>query len=269
MNPRQRRGALLIVLSTVGAVAVFVMVANYVGEVRSEVGPVTEVLALADRAAAHQPITEDLLRSVEVPERWMPSGALTDARQVLGRVAPADLPGGTVLQDGMLVDPPEIAEGHRELAIMVDAETGVGGKIGPGSVVDVVATFSGDEDRPREVVYVIQNAEIIEVGSPTEATEEGDGPGFARGDVVPVTFNLDVEETLRLAYVETFADNVRLALRSPVDGDVLRDPLRRYAPEAGEAFEFDLDSEPEAQPEPEADRPDDEEAPDETEPGES
>lgn len=244
MNPRQRRGALLIALSAVGAVAVFVMVANYVADVRAEVGPVTEAVALADGAAAHEPITGDMLERMEVPERWMPAGAVTDPAQAVGRVAPSDLPSGTLLQEGMLVDPPEIDEGGRELAILVDAETGVGGKIGPGSTVDVVGTFTGDDtgddQAPRQSVYALQNLEIIEVGSPQDATEEGNAPGFATGDVVPITFSLNVKEALQLAYVETFADNVRLALRSPLDDVELDEPLRRYAPEAGEEFDFDL-----------------------------
>ena len=44
----------------------------------------------------------------------------------------------------MLVAPPELAPGQREVAILVDAETGVAGKIGPDSVVDIVGTFEGD-----------------------------------------------------------------------------------------------------------------------------
>ena len=45
----------------------------------------------------------------------------------------------------MIGSPPELATGEREIAILVDAETGVAGKISPGSIVDIVATFGGND----------------------------------------------------------------------------------------------------------------------------
>ena len=42
----------------------------------------------------------------------------------------------------MLVTPPEISEGEREVAILVDAATGVAGKIEPGRQVDVIASYA-------------------------------------------------------------------------------------------------------------------------------
>jgi hypothetical protein len=39
MNPRQRRGILLLTLSALGLLGVFVLVAGYVADVRAEVDP--------------------------------------------------------------------------------------------------------------------------------------------------------------------------------------------------------------------------------------
>ena len=53
----------------------------------------------------------------------------------------------------MLAAPPEINEGEREVAILVDASTGVAGKIEPGSDVDVIASYaaeSGDPENGRQ-----------------------------------------------------------------------------------------------------------------------
>ena len=49
----------------------------------------------------------------------------------------------------MLIAPPQLAPGQRELAILVDAETGVAGKIGPDSIVDVIATYPGGDTKAR------------------------------------------------------------------------------------------------------------------------
>jgi Flp pilus assembly protein CpaB len=233
LNPRQRRGALLIAVAAIGAIAVFVMVANYVGDVRSQVGPMARAVQLTTDLDANQLVTEEMLSSVEVPERWLNSGAVNDVSQVVGLVTPVALSSGVVLQEGMLQLPPEIEAGQREISILVDAETGVAGRIGPGSVVDIVATFSGGEEVPDQAFVMIQNARILEVGIPTtEAGEDGEG-AFQQSEVVPVTFALTDAESLRLAYVESFAQRVRLVLKSPTDDQVLDDDERLYQPDLG------------------------------------
>ena len=51
----------------------------------------------------------------------------------------------------MLATPPEINQGEREVAILVDASTGVAGKIEPGRQVDVIASYGAEAgDRPAE-----------------------------------------------------------------------------------------------------------------------
>ena len=47
MNPRQRRGLLLLVIAGLGLLGVFVLVASYVADVRTEVDPKVELLALS------------------------------------------------------------------------------------------------------------------------------------------------------------------------------------------------------------------------------
>ena len=50
MNPRQRRGLLLLVLSGLGLLAVFVLVASYVADVRTEVDPKIKLLVAHEAA---------------------------------------------------------------------------------------------------------------------------------------------------------------------------------------------------------------------------
>jgi pilus assembly protein CpaB len=219
MNPRQRRGLLLIAVAIVGAIGVFVSVANYVADVQAQVGPLGTVVRLTKEARSYQPVTDDMIEQVAVPERWRPRNALVSSLELEGRVPASTLPAGTVLQEGLLIDPPQLEDGERELAILVDAETGVAGKIGRGSIVDIFATFPGTDQELAHASIVVESAEILDVGTPTAApTQESDGAGgFAEGEVVPVTFALSVDESLRLAYIESFATNVRLALRAPDD----------------------------------------------------
>jgi Flp pilus assembly protein CpaB len=214
MNPRQRRGIILLGLSIVGAIAVFLSVSNYVSEVRAEVGPLNEALRLVEDAPAFAEVTEDMVESVPMPERWTPEAVFTSPNQLRGMVAGTDLPAGAMLQRGMLVERPQLHDGEREMAILVDAETGVAGKVGPGSYVDVYASFPATDFEPARSIIAVQNARVLDVGLPQS---EVGMDGLTEDQVVPVTFALSVEDSLQLTYVDAFAAAVRLVLRAPGD----------------------------------------------------
>lgn len=230
MNPRQRRGLLLIAISALGLLAVFVLVAGYVADVRDQVDPKIRLLSLAKPVKANQAITDDMVTTVEMPERWAPPTALRDAGELVGMVAGTDLTERTLLQRGMLVAPPDLAPGEREVAILVDAETGVAGKIGPGKVVDIVAVFPATERKAARAVVIVPSARIVEVGQvrlkggDTLREQQAADPGR----VVPVTFALSPEDVLRVSYAEQNADGVRLSLLRPGEESELRDGQRSY-----------------------------------------
>jgi len=234
MNPRQRRGVLLVGLAVVGALAVFLSVVNYVADVQSRVGPMVSVVRLSTDAAPYAEITADMVEQIESPERWSPANALTDAIELTGLVSTVELPAGTVRQQGMLVEPPALQAGQRGFAVLVDAETGVAGRIGRGSIVDVYATYPSQDEVPAQAVIMVENARILEVGIPTATTEADPTGGFSEGQVVPVTFALSVDESLRLIYARSFAANVSLALRAPLDDATLGDTQRTYRPDSGQ-----------------------------------
>ncbi|MER7796869.1 Flp pilus assembly protein CpaB [Microbacterium sp. NPDC096154] len=221
MNPRQRRGIVLLLLTAVCAVAVFLGVLTYVGDVSSQVGPMTTVVKLTQPVDALEPIEADMLETVEMPERWAPAGSLRDAEETTGLVAATAYAEGAVLQQGMLIPRPGVQPGFREVAIMVDAETGVAGKVHPGDHVDIIATIAGNEGTPPRSELWVSNALVLEVGLPQE-TEGQDATGaFTLSQGVPVTFALSTAESLRLAYGESFSVKLRLALRGAGDDQTL------------------------------------------------
>jgi pilus assembly protein CpaB len=235
VNPRQRRGLLLIAIAALGLVVVFVLVAGYVSDVRKEVDPKVSLLALAKPVQAHQAITDDMVKTVTMPERWAPPSAMRDPGELVGLVAGTDLEADTLLQDDMLTAPPQLAPGQRELAILVDAETGVAGKFGPDSVVDLIATYPGSQTRAPESRVVVPSARIIEVGQPR--LKGGNGNGLQQeqaadpGQVVPITFALTPEQALVVSYAESNAAEVRLALLRPGDSAELKKKQRVYSRE--------------------------------------
>jgi pilus assembly protein CpaB len=232
MNPRQRRGLLLLVLSGLGLLAVFVLVASYVSDVRTEVDHKIKLLAVTKPVKAYESIPDDAVTEITMPRRWAPRTALRDRSELVGYVAGTDLQRDSLLQKDMLVAPPDLGPGQREVAILVDAETGVAGKIGPDSVVDVIATYPASDDKAPESRVVVPNARIIDVGQPR--LQGGRGVQEQAADpsqVVPVTFALTPEQALVISYAESNAAEVRLALLRPDSDEDLTGRQRSYSRE--------------------------------------
>jgi pilus assembly protein CpaB len=230
MNPRQRRAILLLALATLGLLGVFVLVAGYVADVRRQVDPKVQVLVLSKAVRAHQSVDDAAVTTMELPRRWAPRRALTDRGQLVNLVAGTDLPAEAILQEGMLQPPPRLAPGQREIAIMVDAETGVAGKIHPDSVVDIIATFAATDKLPEESKVVVPGARIIDVGVAVpkggdKVPEENRDPG----QVIPVTFALTPRQVLMVTQAESYASEVRLSLLRPGDSPELTKSQRRYS----------------------------------------
>jgi pilus assembly protein CpaB len=227
MNPRQRRGVLLLIVAALGAIGVFVAISSYVSDVRAQVSPTVTALRLKRDIPAQANITSDTYVAVQIPRRWAPRGALLAETDLAGQVAATGLTRGAFLQRGMIEPEPQLAPGQRELAILVDAETGVAGKVGPGSIVDITATFGGDNQAQQpESQIVVNNARVIEVGSPrVQGGDPRNGQQVDPTQVVPITFALSIHDTLILTYAESFAKEVRLALARK--GDDTKVPLSK------------------------------------------
>jgi len=223
MNPRQRRGVLLMALAVLGAVAVFVMVAGYVTQIGRQVGPLTSGYRFTEAVAKNDPITADVLEEVEMPVKWLPEAAIQSFDASRGLVATADVPAGALLQQGMAAAPPELGPGQSEIAILIDAETGVAGKIQTGDLVDIYATFSTHGTDPdgatqdvEQARVIVTNAQVLAIGALRRVdAPDAQAGDFEQGEVVPVTFALDRADSLKVTYAESFATRVRLALVAP------------------------------------------------------
>ena len=145
MTPRQRRGVLLLFVAGIGAILVFSLISGYVSDVRKDVEPKTGVLVLTRAVPELQPIPPDAVAMKSVPEKWVGRQALRDPSQIGSLVPNEPLPAGVELQQGMLVEPPALEKGQQEISILINADTGVAGKLKPGDMVDVLATFQPDD----------------------------------------------------------------------------------------------------------------------------
>jgi pilus assembly protein CpaB len=213
MNSRQRRGIILLVLSVLCAFAAFAGVLSLISDVDSKVGPETAAYELNQDVAAYQSLSADDFSKVSMPERWLPQTAVTDLSQISGKIAATPLKQGSLLQSDMISSQPELKPGEQELAIMVDAETGVAGKIHPSDTVNIFATFAGNQGERPESKIIVSGARVLDIGRLTPINQTSDqNSGNRSTEAVPITFALNTVDAQRVAYAESFATHVRLAL---------------------------------------------------------
>ncbi len=218
---------LLIVVAAAGLVGVFLLIAGYVRNVSKQVGPKVQVLELKAPLQRYEPISPGMLGYVSLPAKWAPANALRSPDAAIGLVSQVYLPAGTELEQGMLGTPPSMSAGQEEIAIMVDAESGVAGEVTPGSVVSIIATYAGNNQGSKNTARVIVPvARVLGVGTPTTAGGSATGSSAPTGQsqVVPVTFALSQQDVLAVSYAETFAQKLRLALVAPGTASVPQPP---------------------------------------------
>ncbi|MFB7373330.1 Flp pilus assembly protein CpaB [Streptomyces sp. NPDC056222] len=215
MNSRQRRGVLLLLLSVLCALGAFAGVLSVIGDVNSKVGPEVKAYQVRKDVAPYTPLSAGQFEEIAMPERWLSENAVTDLDQIEGKIAVTTLRAGSLLQSDMIVKRPALQPGQQEIAIMIDAATGVAGKITAGATVNIYATFDGEKDgQPAQSKMIVANARVLDVGKLTPISDSENRSSRAT-EAVPITFALSTLDTQRVAYAESFAQHVRLALVAP------------------------------------------------------
>lgn len=230
MNSRQRRGVLLLLLSVVCALGAFAGVLSVISDVKSKVGPEVTAYRVKTNVAPYTQLNTGQFEKIRMPKRWLSDNAITNLREIQGKIAVTTLQAGSLLQSDMIVNQPALQPGQQEVAIMIDAATGVAGKITPGSTVNVYATFAGRrEGDPAQSKIIVTNAKVLDVGKikaldPSESDKNQQQPT----DAVPITFALSTLDAQRITYAESFAQRVRLALVAPGSDTTVPDKDRTY-----------------------------------------
>lgn len=204
MNPRQRRGVLLMILAAIGAVAVFIAVVAYVNQMESDIGATTTVLQLSEDAPQYRPITSAQVRQVEMPTKYVSNQQVTDFGKVAGLVPATNLKAGSFLQSDMLTTAPGLKAGQRE--VVLSASSGLNLDI--GSRVDVVAIWQGDKQGGKTCAErLLTNQPILSINS--ASNENGQSSGG-----VSVHFAVTGAQALHLNMVQAAA-NMTLDLVGP------------------------------------------------------
>ncbi|MDF3298147.1 Flp pilus assembly protein CpaB [Streptomyces tropicalis] len=216
MNSRQRRGVILLLLSVLCALGAFAGVLSVISDVQSKVGPEVTAYRVKGNVKPYTTLSTGQFEKISMPRRWLSANAVTDLAQIRGKIAVTTLQAGSLLQTDMIVNQPALQPGQQEVAIMIDAATGVAGKITPGSSVNVYATFGGQrQGDPAQSKIIVTNARVLDVGQITALQPDANNRTQQPTDAVPITFALSTLDAQRITYAESFAQRVRLALVAP------------------------------------------------------
>jgi pilus assembly protein CpaB len=209
VNPRQRRGALFMLLALVIGLGVFVSVTSYVSNVESQVGSKTTVYQASKAIDPYTPLDLSNLQPVEIPERWSAPTTRLELRQLETRRIGFKVEAGTVISSDMLLSPSSLNPDEREIAINVNPVTGIGGRVQPGSRVDVYAVFADVNGLSKQVRVLVRNVRVVSVQG-QQTVQKSDEDGLKSTAVVPVTLALAPNLALAVTYANAFAQEVRL-----------------------------------------------------------
>jgi len=155
----------------------------------------------------------------------IPSGAIRDKQQAIGRGVVSDLYKGEPILENRLAAPgaggglaATIPKGMRACAVHVDEVVGVAGFVTPGMRVDVLISGNppGDasaEQGPR-VKTLLQNIQVLSAGSDIQKDGEG------KPQTVPVVNLLVTPEQAEQLSLASSQTRIQLVLRNPLDTQV-------------------------------------------------
>lgn len=207
MNPRQRRGVLLMVLSVLAAVLVFVGVSSYVADVNARVGPMVTVYRVTQDLPAFSTLSGENTEPAEVPERWAAANTVLRSSDVDGRVTATPLAAGSPVSLDGLVPPSDLDPTEREVAVNVDAVTGLAGRVRPGDRVDVYAVFTDVPGLTQQARILVENVRVVSVAG-QQQVQSPDAKSLQ--NVIPVTLALQPDAALGVTYANSLAQEVRL-----------------------------------------------------------
>ncbi len=176
-------------------------------------------------------VTEDMLKPITFPSNLLPSGAVSEKDEIIGRVCEIDTPTSMIILDHTLLPPGEtrrlrVKPGFRAVSVKIDEGSGVDFHLEPGCFVDVVGSFNvrGDGGKVETVAStLLENVEVAAVGeriSPATAKED-EGKRPEKRKVRAVTLFVKPEQVAKLHVTEQ-KGRIKLALRSDDDGGTIR-----------------------------------------------
>lgn len=195
----------------------------------------TRVVAAASDIKLGTLLTANNLSTTEIAGP-LPTGAILDPKNAIGRGVISDIYKGEPILDSRLAAPGSggglaatIPTGMRACAVRVDEVVGVAGFVTPGMHVDVLVSGVPPGNQAAaaegtEVKTILQNISVLSAGTDIEKTPDGKP---VQVQVVNLLVTPEQAETLSLA--TTGQTRIQLVLRNPLDTAVAQVPSTAMA----------------------------------------
>ncbi|MHB9095501.1 MAG: Flp pilus assembly protein CpaB [Eubacteriales bacterium] len=213
------KSKLWLVLTIVLGIVTSLLVGNYlkVTKTTTENRAMTTVVAAAYGVKQGTRITRDMVKTFQIPQRDVPSQAVTSTVQVIGQLATVELVTDEVITLSQLASEKtstelsyRIPEGFRAATIAINTLTGVANHVKPGNYVDILMSYRATENiQDNKVLTLTQNSLVLAVGAAVQV-KEGDPP----------TENLTLALTPQEAQLVMLSENIgkmKLVLRPVTD----------------------------------------------------
>lgn len=191
----RRQAVFLITLSIVLALTATVMLLNHLAALETELGETAPVLVAARDIEPHAPITRDMLRTTNIPRRYLHETMLEDPEIVLQSLARIPLSRGDLLTTTVLQPWHEVPENLRNVTLAAGGNVVFDPNIAAGDRVDVIASFREDDQDVTRVM--LSGIDVV------AASQRG------------LTLSIDLEQAQRLIWLENYAKQLRVLRRPP------------------------------------------------------
>ena len=219
------------ILAVVSAVATALLLYLFLGSLGRPTATATmSVIVAASDIPANTPITNEMIKTAELPAASVVTGALTDRTKVVGKIASAEIFVGEQLLEAKLVSMGEsgnktlayaIEPGMRAITIPVDETSGLAYMITPGNMVDIIGEFVSTEtsddgstsSKKSYTTMVLENIAVLAVDNvfSEDGKADSDAPAYTT-----LTLQVTPKQAMVLSAAQ-FEGQIRVILRSPVD----------------------------------------------------
>ena len=217
MNPRRRRGLLLLCVALASGGLAASEVHDREQRAAERIGPEVEVLVAARDLRAGSRIGRGAIGARRVPARFVPPDALPSRDAVIGARTAAPVAAGgyltaSLFEDGGRRDGGALRQGERAVTVEVTGGAAVA-TLPPGARVDVLVSTEAEAGGGRTTM-ALAGAKLlsVEAGATGEATTAQDGAPTS-GPAALATLRVSVEQAIYLTAADNFAREIRILPR--------------------------------------------------------
>ncbi|MGP4105693.1 Flp pilus assembly protein CpaB [Virgibacillus sp. L01] len=221
---KARRIVLLALISGIITTGIFYMVMSQSSPASStstEKTEMVEVVTANTDIAVDQKITDENLKTVEVPKDQVHTESVKEKDKVIGKFASADIKAGEVIMNHRIRTKEEITdvvsrkitENKRGVSVKVEFDESVSNLIVPGDYVDVMSNVVLDKSIPLiETDLILEKVRVLAVGERMVEKKDGD----VEKTYMTVTLELSKEGSVELVHASELG-SIHLALYSKAD----------------------------------------------------